>query len=81
MTVNSLKDTSVSGSLAHYKANDSEDTGTIKYFGFETADGEWYILEMSNSDTQFRYAKGLTDYTTAWTNRASQSYGLYGDIF
>ena len=66
--------------LRGYKINDLEE-GSTNYYGFERADGAWYILRSTTSATVFRYAKGSSNYSTAWTNRASQSYSTFGATF
>lgn len=64
-----------------YAISNIEDTGTYKYFGFEDAGGAWYIMRKTISTSTFEYVKGASNYSTAWTNRASQSYGSYGSTF
>lgn len=61
--------------------NDKEDTGTYVYFGFSAADGSWKILRKTIATNVFRYSTGASDYSTAWTNRASQSYATYDATF
>lgn len=64
-----------------YAISNIEDTGTYKYFGFEDADGAWYIMRKTISSSTFEYVKGASNYSTAWTNRASQTYGSYSSTF
>lgn len=80
MTVTSLKTPGAAGGISGYVVNDMDTASDPQYFGYENDAGEWYILEMTTS-TQLRYAKGASNYATAWTNRASQSYDLYGTTF
>lgn len=61
--------------------NDKEDTGTYVYYGFSAADGSWKILRKTIATNVFRYSTGASDYSTAWTNRASQSYATYDATF
>jgi len=64
-----------------YKASDI-DEGTTSYFGFIDADGNWYILKLT--DTQARYAVGTpptSAYTDAWTARASLTYYYFYEVF
>lgn len=61
--------------------NDKEDTGTYVYYGFSAADGSWKILRKTIATNVFRYSTGASDYSTAWTNRASQSYATYDVTF
>lgn len=64
-----------------YKAVDIFDDGVatnVKYYGFLTPEGNWYILknDPSASAKTFRYAfGGENNYEDSWTNRASLTYG------
>ena len=72
------------GSLATnaYKINDIDDSdATYTYYGFTTADGEWYIVREHRANQEFRYVRGASLYTTAWTNRATQTYDYYDNVF
>jgi len=62
--------------LAEYKITDIDDTG---YYGYLKADGGWYI--MSGIAGAYRYIKGTTDYTTAWSGRAGLQYDYFNLIF
>lgn len=64
-----------------YGINNTEDTGTYKYFGFEDSSGAWYIMRKTIATNTYQYAKGASNYLTAWTNRASQTYDTYGGTF
>lgn len=55
------------------------DTSTPSYYGFESADGHWYIMKINSG--AYTYAKGDSGYSAAWTARASQSYDTFGTIF
>jgi hypothetical protein len=62
-----------------YKVNDQANhTGNdnITYFGFLNKFGEWFIMKQTTSGTtvSFRFAKGNSAYTTAWTARESQTF-------
>lgn len=83
MTVNSLKDPSggTGSATASYGANNIDASADPRYFGFENAAGEWYILKMASGDEILTYAKGASGYAAAWTARASQSYDTYGNTF
>jgi len=61
--------------------NDQEETGTYKYFGFESPSGSWKITRKTLATSSFRYATGPSDYSTAWTDRATQTYDTYGVTF
>lgn len=64
-----------------YGISDKEATATYKYFGFEDADGKWYILRKTIATNIFLYAAGTSGYATAWTNRASQTYATFDTTF
>lgn len=77
--INELQ-TTIYDSLDQYKVADVDDTASPKYYGFTTKDGYWYILK-NTSDTTFRYVRGTSEYATAWTNRASQTYDYFHNVF
>ena len=57
---------------------------TISYWAFENNEGKWIIQkEEDNGDNtrDITYASGASAVATAWTARASQTYGLYSVIF
>jgi len=64
----------ISNNSSAYKVSDL-DSGTTSYFGYVKPDGTWYILKLT--DTEARYVKGTTNYTTAWTGRAGLTYTYY----
>jgi hypothetical protein len=68
----------VVGTSAQYKISDI-DSGTTSYFGFLKADDSWYIMKLT--DTEARYIKGDTGYTTSWTGRAGLTYDYYNNTF
>jgi hypothetical protein len=45
-----------------------------KYYGFEHADGNYYIMKETGG--AYTYTAGSSGYATAWTNRASETYAL-----
>ena len=48
----------------------------FNYYGFIRVNGEWIIMRESTAQTQYRFKLGSSNYSTAWTNRASHTYGL-----
>ncbi|MFA5048495.1 MAG: hypothetical protein WC516_05740 [Patescibacteria group bacterium] len=57
---------------------DREDSvGGYNYYGFVRHNGEWVIMRLKTDETELRFAMGGTGYTTAWTNKTTQTYG-YG---
>ena len=65
--------------LTKYKPAGMELTSPM-YFGYVALDGSWYIKKIDTSSGT-TYTKGNSDYSTAWTNRASLSYDLFNVIF
>lgn len=64
-----------------YGISNTEDAGTYKYFGFEDKDGGWYIMRKTVATNIYLYVKGASAYSTAWTNRASQTYSSFESTF
>jgi hypothetical protein len=64
-----------------YAINNKEATATYKYFGFQKSDGGWYIMRKTIATNIFEYVAGASAYSTAWTNRASQTYTDYATAF
>jgi hypothetical protein len=62
--------------LSAYKITDIDDTG---YYGYLKADGSWYIMQENSG--AYRYIKGDSDYSTAWTGRAGLSYDYFNQVF
>lgn len=67
--------------LGRYIVADEEETATYAYTGFEGADGGWYIMRETLASGSYRYSAGTSAYSTAWTNRASQTYGYPSEVF
>lgn len=82
MTIN-LTSYPVVTTFDNYHVSDIDDAGTVKYYGFVDADGNWYIMkeDTSVSPKTYRYASGGVDYTTNFTDRASLSYSYFNSIF
>ena len=75
-------------SLKKYSANDvDEASSTITYVGKENAAGKWLIQKIdTSSGTSISYAtqennSGYDNYTDAWTDRTSLTYGDYSEVF
>ena len=64
-----------------YSIANKEATATYKYFGFQKSDGGWYIMRKTIATNVFEYVAGTSAYSTAWTNRASQTYTDYATAF
>lgn len=48
--------------------------GGYNYYGYIGRDSSWVIMRESTAQTEYRFAFGGSGYSTAWTNRATQSY-------
>lgn len=69
-----------------YKVADETDhagDSTIRYYGFVNFRGEWFIMKqtVSGVTSSYRFAKGDSAYTTAWTARESQTYDYFYTTF
>jgi len=73
--------TSSSGGATTWGISDIEATATYKYFGFQKSDSGWYIMRKTIATKKFEYVAGASAYSTAWTNRASQTYTDYATAF
>ena len=71
---------------ASYSINNVDDDGddaTVNYYGFENDSGGWYIMKEDKSANPaiYTYAKGGSDYATAWSGRGGQTYEIFGTTF
>ena len=73
--------TLMTDTLGHYFASDIDESGDPAYYGFLDKAGNWYILEVNTASGTYRYEVGASAYSTAWTNRATQSYGYFDAKF
>lgn len=57
--------------------------GNIMYFGFVNRNGNWYIFEQNTNDGvgTYRYIKGDSGYTTAWSGREALIFDYFYNIF
>jgi len=71
-----------------FNLNDEETTGAVTYQGFEDVAGNWFIVKTdTTSDTSVQYATlknntentAIENYTDAWDNRTSLTYGDYSE--
>lgn len=67
--------------LEQYKISDMSTPDDTKYYGFLNSDGGWYIMREVTSEESYRYCKGDSDYTTAWTNKVSLVYTYFDLAF
>lgn len=59
--------------------SDVDESGEPKYAGYLGSGGVWMIIMESASGAAIRYAFGKTAYSTAWNDRATQTYALYSN--
>lgn len=75
--------------MGTYKTNDVTNTAESPYYvGKEEADGSWYIMKVTDTAgaMSMRYASvknnvSYTNYTNAWTDKATLTYGTYAEAF
>lgn len=65
-----------SNATKKYVPSDLDDTNG--YYGFVSASGAYYIQKVTTNS--IRYTVGTTGYTTAWTNRAAQTYDYFYSV-
>lgn len=73
----------INGIVDTYKVSDTDEPGSPQYYGFLNDEGDWYIMkEVVSGDTKtYTYVKGSGAYSTAWTNRAAQTYATFDNVF
>jgi len=64
-----------------YYFTDWDDDSDPSYYSFVNKDGAWYIKRIYEANKSCRYAKGLYNYVTNWTNHESLSYDYIHEIF
>ena len=58
-----------------------EDNATNFYAMYQNKDDKWILIRISDTTGVTTYAKGTSGTSTAWTNRASQSFNDYATTF
>lgn len=67
--------------LTGFELSDFDTSGNPIYLGQIRADGYWYIASFNTSTGAVRYCQGISDYSTNWTNRATQTYQQFNEVF
>lgn len=68
--------------LFHYKLARLPVSGdTLTYLGYLDKDGNWYISQIDEASGTQKYVKGVSGFTTAWADRASQTYDDFNNVF
>ena len=66
-----------------YSITDKDADASPNYYGYTNQFGAWYIMKetvSAGADT-YRYRKGTSGYTTAWTGRAALTYDYFYEVF
>ena len=65
-------------------AHEDHTSATIQYYGFLSRDinGAWVIMKCDMTTTVYAwtYCIGTSGYSTAWTNRATNTYVAYNAL-
>ena len=64
-----------------YAFSNLDDSGDPIYVGYEDKDGGYYIMRFNESTGVADYTKGTSAYSTAWTNRATETYASFSTTF
>jgi hypothetical protein len=64
-----------------YIISDMDTSADPNYFGYVDKSGAWYIMKLSESTGEMRYAKGASGYAAAWAAKAAQSYDYFSATF
>lgn len=67
--------------LEGFFIHDVTTVGDPSYTGYVNPRGAWYIVEYNLASGTYRYARGLSDYSTSWTGRAGLSYDYLNVVF
>lgn len=55
---------------------------TYYYYGFTDSTGAWYIMRKTIGDpSSYRFVSGTSGFSSAWTNRTTQTYDYYHEAF
>jgi hypothetical protein len=67
--------------LAGYMLSEKPSPSDVgdKYFGYEKANGDWYIKKMT--DTSVRFTKGTGGISSAWADRETLTYSYFSEVF
>ncbi len=77
----STASSAVSDPVTGYKVADTDESGTVKYYGFINKAGAWYVMKNDTTTNTFRFSKGSSNYPTGWTGRAALTYDYFNIIF
>lgn len=63
-----------------YEITEIYDSSTPAYYGFVKKTGAWYIMQ-EDATGAYRYSKGDTGFSIAWTGKALLTYGYFNTVF
>ena len=63
-----------------YEISEIDDVASPAYYGFVHKTGAWYISR-EDANGSYRYAKGASDFPSAWTDRAILTYDYFDSVF
>ncbi len=63
-----------------YEISEIDDSGTDSYYGFVHQNGAWYITKESSTGA-YRYAKGISSFSTSWALRTTLAYDYFDTVF
>ena len=68
---------------AYHLVDIDEGSASPQYYGFVRQDGYYFIMKatISSGVTAYTFSKGTSAYSTAWTNRASETYAVFSSVF
>lgn len=67
--------------LLQYKLDDFDVSGNPLYCGYQNKGGNYYIKRINTSTGAVDYSYGASGYSTAWTNRATETYNDFATVF
>lgn len=69
--------------LSDYKISNIDADASPNFYGFERADGAWYILKetLSVGSDVYEYLTGASDLASTWANRTSETYDTFANTF
>lgn len=65
----------------HYYASRIDETGDPSYYGLIAKNGNFIILEVTESSGTILYFAGVADFGDSWTGRAALTYVEYTALF
>lgn len=71
----------VQDQLQDYHMDDFDVSGNPIYVGYQHKTGKYYIQRFNTTTGAVDYTAGASSYSTAWTNRASESYDEFSVTF